>query len=191
MQKSKAALFSAPHPFHGSHFCPRIPRTQIPQQDRIQFRKAVVERKLGSSLRQAYRFLNGIARRIQQTSGDLLSLNYGTPLSGPLEIGAARLHRFRVGRLGQQTYLRRSQATGKRRARMGTDTAILDWFLSAKEQVAQSASQRTARSRTARGASEGTQDLRWALCSPLAPRTSNTSLPCEQNLKLVLDSRAT
>lgn len=77
-------LFSGPASFHNLMLVIASACTQIHQMYRIQFRKAVVERN--PQLRD--------------------------PLSGPFEIGAARLHRFRFGRLGQQTYLRRSQATG-------------------------------------------------------------------------------
>ena len=44
----------------------------------------------------------GIARRIEQTSGDRLSVNYGTLYPALAQARAGGLHRLRVGRLGQQ-----------------------------------------------------------------------------------------
>ena len=44
----------------------------------------------------------GIARRIEQTSGNDLLVNYGTLVSGAAETRAGRLHQRRMGRVGQQ-----------------------------------------------------------------------------------------
>ena len=44
----------------------------------------------------------GVARRIEQTSGDLLSINHGTLLPGSAEAGTGGCDRFEVGRLRQQ-----------------------------------------------------------------------------------------
>lgn len=45
----------------------------------------------------------GIARRIEQTSGDLLAVNYGTLYPALLKLEAGRLHLLRVGHLRQQS----------------------------------------------------------------------------------------
>ena len=44
----------------------------------------------------------GIARRIEQTSGGLLAINYGTALPGPAQARAGGLHQLGMGRLRQQ-----------------------------------------------------------------------------------------
>ncbi len=44
----------------------------------------------------------GIARRIEQTSGHLLAINYGTLYPALLKLEQEGRHRGRVGRLGQQ-----------------------------------------------------------------------------------------
>ena len=70
----------------------------------------------------------GIARRIEQTSGDLLSVNYGTLYPALLKLEQEGYVELRVGRLGQQsprqilpTHARGTKATPARSARMGTD----------------------------------------------------------------------
>jgi DNA-binding PadR family transcriptional regulator len=106
------------------------------------------------------------------------TLNYGTLYQGLLKLE-------QQGYIASASGVSDNKLTCAGRKQREQAAAILAWFLSVKEQVAQSASPRTARSRTAKGATEETQDQRWALCSSLAPRTSNTSVPCEQNLKLL------
>ena len=44
----------------------------------------------------------GIARRIEQTSGQLLAINYGTLYPGAAQARAGRRHRGRLGRVRQQ-----------------------------------------------------------------------------------------
>ena len=70
----------------------------------------------------------GIARRIEQISGDLLNVNQGTSISGPAEAGAGRFGRVRLGRFRKQSQsallpadARRTQATAGRDAELGTD----------------------------------------------------------------------
>jgi DNA-binding PadR family transcriptional regulator len=45
----------------------------------------------------------GIARRIEQISGDLLAVTQGTLLSRAVEAGAGRRHRVGLGRFGEQS----------------------------------------------------------------------------------------
>src|SRR5215475_7764929 len=71
----------------------------------------------------------GIARRIEQISGDLLSLNQGThTLSRPVKARAGGFHRLRLGCVREQSpgaFLpadsQRAQTTADRDARLGTD----------------------------------------------------------------------
>ena len=44
----------------------------------------------------------GIARRIEQTSGNLLALNYGTLYPALLKLEQEGVNRLRVGNVGQQ-----------------------------------------------------------------------------------------
>ncbi len=70
----------------------------------------------------------GIARRIEQTSGDLLAVNYGTLYPALLKLEQEGLHQLRMGLLGQQsqsevlqTHACGTEAIEQGRAGVGTD----------------------------------------------------------------------
>ena len=78
----------------------------------------------------------GIARRIEQTSGNKLLVNYGTLVSRAAEARAGGLHRVGVGRVRQQPQgevlqadARGPQADREGRARVGEDDRDTRKFL--------------------------------------------------------------
>ncbi len=83
----------------------------------------------------------GIARRIEQTSGDRAVAQLRNPVSRVAEAGAGGLDRLRMGRFGQQSkseVLRLTRAGRKQLEREARDwaqtTAILARFLSPGEE---------------------------------------------------------